>query len=147
MNVTPRGGYEEWTKDTPADNAPPVRDMDGNQMDTTIDDFEPVDPMDLEEEDAHGSLNGPSVNPSAASISTSRGKSSKKRTEAMFITLVHGDILILSGDEFEVSKISAFGGFDRLTGSSTHCIVLEWAFVSVGSSFSSYIELICFHVA
>ena len=45
--------------------------------------------------------------PSVASISASRVPASKKRAEAMFITLMHGDVLILSGDDFEVSVLTS----------------------------------------
>lgn len=33
---------------------------------------------------------------------STRAKDEKKPAESMFVTLIHGDILLLSGDEFEV---------------------------------------------
>lgn len=46
----------------------------------------------------------------------------KKETESMFFTLVHGDMLMLSGDDFEVSSSSTLERMVTDDIHSIHCI-------------------------
>ncbi|KAI0343310.1 hypothetical protein BDW22DRAFT_1356923 [Trametopsis cervina] len=110
LSIVPRGGFEAVIRERPTPNTVVEDPAPENR-----DEFQPYDPDDTEEEDVplsistKGAVEPKKMNSPIASLSVvgsadgSRDKKLKKRPERMFVTLVHGDMLLLSGDEFECS--------------------------------------------
>ncbi|KAI0692443.1 hypothetical protein BC835DRAFT_1307147 [Cytidiella melzeri] len=100
LSITPKGGF---SGDVRQDNPSGVL----SSSRANEDDFPPCDPEESEEEDIPLSISTARMRTqpvvSTPVVRASKSKSSKRRTNEMFVTLVHGDVLFLHGDDFEYS--------------------------------------------
>jgi hypothetical protein len=112
LSITPHGGFDQnFAKNTLCTAQPSSSREDPGE--DAEDDSNPCDPEESEEDiplaistararAAAMTATTPSILVSNTAKAKKITAKEKKHMEPMFVTLVHGDVLLLSGDEFEV---------------------------------------------
>ena len=103
LTIVPKGGFPSVSAvvagapdDAEKDGEPDAMDVD--------DDDEPDTPLALVKQ-------AKTAESASASRASARSGAGRKKAEDMLLTLVHGDIVLLSGDEFEVCTPSFLRAF------------------------------------
>ena len=101
LTIVPKGGFS-----LPAEDAPEPRASTSRQRAraNAAEDAMEVDDDDDSDAPPTWASQAKAARSASAHGAKSAAKTGRKKGEDMLVTLVHGDILMLSGDEFEVSS-------------------------------------------
>ena len=130
LTLTPEGGFQTTTPETPLILQDDVAASQVIAAMPPEDEFEPYDPMDDDDapigagllQEAHGAEADVSTLPTQDDTPLSQAK----KDDVLFLTLAHGDGLLLEGDNFNVSiSLSPGAVSDIVIYFSGRCVVQE----------------------
>ena len=123
LTIVPKGGFPLPAADAPEPRASTSRLDAEDAMDVDDDDDSDAPPV--------STSRVKSARSASARGAKSAAKTGRKKGEDMLITLIHGDILMLNGDEFEVSSLALISCF-------TLTQVLQWSLRRTGMSIRTF---------